>query len=147
MMNMIQILFCKNKKHIGDILTENTILVNLLFKNAIKIPELKTETVLQLKSSKSIVPNLLFNGILNLIKVKEPIRIMIGTTGLSFDSIAEIIDYFRFEAKSNNHLIFVLINEKMISNVKLITLSDDDDITYWFTNQKTIEEYLCFLEN
>lgn len=40
----------------------------------------------------------------------------------------------------------MVISNRIVSNYKLVTLTDSNNINHWFTNQETLEEYICFLE-
>jgi len=133
-MSTIQFLFCSNEKSVDSLIDEEAILINLRDKNAIKISEFKINKGVYLKSSKSESPNQLLNGIMCLLEKNNRKKIIVGTAGLSYHSIEEIINYFRFEEKSNNNFIFVFVNDKLI-DCDLITISESINISLFFKNR------------
>ncbi|KGO92124.1 hypothetical protein [Flavobacterium subsaxonicum] len=129
----IYIVFSNDELLVDSIRAGSDVLLNLGRPDSLKVPEYfkdnKPECISNVITSYSDHPNKLLSSLLHLLQVNS--RLIVGTAGLSKDSIVEIINYLKTLSGVGKQIIFIHTthqDKSISSDLKQITDQNIDQI-------------------
>jgi len=145
-MKSLILLLCRDIEMVNEMVSEKykrKVFINLPFTESVKVAKMKNVgKKLSLKNSYSLYPNLLLNGVDYYVQRQKDEVLIIGTMGLAYESVLEIINYYRYKEEKNYNLVFVMDSIGLDEDFRFIYLDNNSPLEKWLEGQTAFENFI-----